>query len=87
MATPKSKDIVAGVVRTYAFAYNNLCGSQVESDEARRHLYCHWSSISIFISGKPCIPYKIIRFYVNNTNSEISTNYACSPSINLKVSA
>jgi hypothetical protein len=23
-------------------AYNNLCGSQVESDEARRHLYFHW---------------------------------------------
>jgi hypothetical protein len=31
-------------------AYNNLCGSQVESDEARRHLYFHWS---VNISGKP----------------------------------
>jgi hypothetical protein len=24
-------------------AYDNLCGLQVESDEARRHLYFHWS--------------------------------------------
>jgi hypothetical protein len=31
-------------------AYNNLCGSQVESDEARRHLYFHWS---VNISEKP----------------------------------
>jgi hypothetical protein len=31
-------------------AYNNLCGSQVESGEARRHLYFHWS---VNISGKP----------------------------------
>jgi hypothetical protein len=31
-------------------AYNNSCGSQVESDEARRHLYFHWS---VNIAGKP----------------------------------
>jgi tRNA(His) 5'-end guanylyltransferase len=31
-------------------AYNNLCELQVESDEARRHLYFHWS---VNISGKP----------------------------------
>jgi hypothetical protein len=30
--------------------YNNLCASQVQSDEARRHLYFHWS---VNISGKP----------------------------------
>jgi hypothetical protein len=31
-------------------AYDNLCWPQVESDEARRHLYFHWS---VNISGKP----------------------------------
>jgi hypothetical protein len=33
-------------------AYNNLCGSQVESDEARRHLYFHWSVNFYFYLGE-----------------------------------
>jgi hypothetical protein len=32
--------------------FNNLCGSQVESDEARRHLYFHWSVNFYFDLGK-----------------------------------
>jgi hypothetical protein len=34
-------------------AYNNLCWPQVESDEARRHLYFHWSVNFYFYPGKP----------------------------------
>jgi hypothetical protein len=33
-------------------AYNNLCGTQVESDEARRHLYFHWSVNFYFYLGE-----------------------------------
>jgi hypothetical protein len=39
-------EIRGNLVRTHHMpqpAYNNLCWPQVESDEARRHLYFHWS--------------------------------------------
>jgi hypothetical protein len=33
-------------------AYNNLCWLQEESDEARRHLYFHWSVNFYFYLGE-----------------------------------
>jgi hypothetical protein len=33
-------------------AYNDLCGPQVASDEARRHLYFHWSVNFYFYLGE-----------------------------------
>jgi hypothetical protein len=47
-------------------AYNNLCWSQVESDEARRHLYFHWSVNFYFYLGErqPYLQRPLFQTYI-----------------------
>jgi hypothetical protein len=60
-------------------AYNNLCWLQVESDEARRHLYFHWS---VNISGSPICSALFFKLIFKNNYNFFICIIVCSDTIN-----